>query len=184
MVSYSKHRILPLLSYLSHDFGCFLLPMHVFQKPQKACLLMNRLMGHKRGLINGIQRLGKPMRATHIYCCQDSLYLRQYQSKFRNTFVERLQVAYSQGNQAAWSPSWARQTAEPSDGVRGSCTGLCLLHCKSTNRDKRLRRDRLLILMGGVLPHAFMMPPSKTGTYSTSQLAKTGECWHGESDKE
>lgn len=46
------------------------------------------------------------------------------------------------------------------------------------DKTRKLVEGGLLILMGGVLPHAFMMPPRKTGTYSTSHFAKTGEYWH------
>lgn len=37
--------------------------------------------------------------------------------------------------------------------------------------------DVLLMLIGGVFPQAFMMPPRKTGPYVTSQFLKIGEVY-------
>lgn len=38
-------------------------------------------------------------------------------------------------------------------------------------------RHSLLISIGAVLPHAFMTPPRRIGTYVTSQCLKAGEFW-------
>lgn len=90
------------------------------------------------------------------------------------------QAACLQEIQAGSPLSVGYRIDEPIDLVRDRCRDPYL---KSkwfrSNRNIRVaepEKDRLLILIGGVFPHAFMMPPRKTGTYVTLHLAKTAEC--------
>lgn len=42
--------------------------------------------------------------------------------------------------------------------------------------------DVLLMSRGGLLLHAFMIPPRKTGTYVTSTSLKTDDVWEQDTD--
>lgn len=50
-----------------------------------------------------------------------------------------------------------------------------MVYIVTERKEKRVEKGLLLILMGGVFPHAFMTPPRKMGMYVISHFAKIGE---------